>query len=202
MLELDDGKLEALMAILTLVRHVIRMDPHMSLQRSSISKRLATFIALIRSVCLMFPHVALEVSFCEKFLGTQITSKRLLSCVLSEMVGQLLFRIKPFAAVSEGAPELQVSVFCFMLISGGFGFKGEATMRAEQVIGLLVVLMNHVVDKIQMFSHQATFIDNVVAANLTDGLMRILTVHFEMFPNLFIPFFLDLLCFLLERFFP
>ena len=128
MLELDDGKLEALMAILTLVRHVIRMNPHMCLQRSSISKRLATFIALIRSVQVMLSHVALEVSFGEKSLGTQITSKRLLSCVLSEMVGQLLFRIKPFAAVSIIAPELQVSVFCFMLISGSLRFKSEATM--------------------------------------------------------------------------
>ena len=106
MLELDDGKLEALMAIFTLIRHVIRMNTHVSLQRSSISKRLATFIALIRSVRLMFPHVALEVSFCEKFLGTQITYKGLLSCVLSEMGGELFFRIKPFAAVSVGAPEL------------------------------------------------------------------------------------------------
>ena len=129
MLELDYWKLESLMANLTLVWHLIRVSSHVSLQRSSIPKRLSTFITLIRSVCVVLPHVAFEISFCEKSSGTQMAANCFFSCVLfMEMDCQLFFRFKSLAAVSITAPELQVSMFCLMLISGGLGLKSEATV--------------------------------------------------------------------------
>ena len=67
----------------------------------------------------------------------------------------------------------------------------------------LLVLMNHVVYKVQMFSHQAIFPTDVVTADLTDGLMRVLWIHFEMLPDIFILLFLHLLLqFLFQRFLP
>ena len=86
MLELDYRKFEALMAVFTLVWHVIRVNTHVGLQRSSISKRLAAFIALKWSVQVMFPHVTFEVAFCEKLSGTHITRKWFLPRVLSVRV--------------------------------------------------------------------------------------------------------------------
>ena len=86
MLELDYRKFEALMTVLTLVWHVIRVNTHVGLQRSSISKRLAALIALIWSVQVMFPHVTFEVAFCEKLFGTHITRIWFLPRVLSVRV--------------------------------------------------------------------------------------------------------------------